>query len=82
MFHRPQNWKDSLEWHESDYMKDNFCKESVCVFDQFLKYDMKILVWDFNAKEGREDIFKPTIWNESMLEIINDNGFRVINFAI
>jgi hypothetical protein len=27
---------------------------------------MKILLGDFNAKVGREDIFKPTIGNESL----------------
>jgi hypothetical protein len=42
---------------------------------------MKILLRDFNAKVGREDIFKPTIWNESLHEISNDNGVRLINFA-
>jgi hypothetical protein len=29
----------------------------------------------------REDIFKPTIGNESSYEISNDNGVRVVNFA-
>jgi hypothetical protein len=42
---------------------------------------MKILLGDFNAKVGREDIFKPTIGNESLHEISNDNGIRVVNFA-
>jgi hypothetical protein len=42
---------------------------------------MKILLGDFNAKLGREDIFKPTIGNESSHEISNDNGVKVINFA-
>jgi hypothetical protein len=32
---------------------------------------MKILLGDLNAKVGREDIFKPTIGNESLHEIIN-----------
>jgi hypothetical protein len=36
---------------------------------------------DFNAKVGREDIFKPTIGNESSHEISTDNGVRVVNFA-
>jgi hypothetical protein len=31
------------------------------VFDHFPKYHMKILLRDFNAKLGREAIFKPTI---------------------
>jgi hypothetical protein len=42
---------------------------------------MKILLADLNAKEGREDIFKPIIGNESSHEISNDNGVRVVNFA-
>jgi hypothetical protein len=42
---------------------------------------MKILSGDFNAKVGRENIFKPTISNESLHEISNDNGVRVVNFA-
>jgi hypothetical protein len=40
---------------------------------------MEILLGDFSAKVGREDIFKPTIGNESLHEIINDNGIRVVN---
>jgi hypothetical protein len=36
---------------------------------------------DFNAKIGREDVFKPTIGNESSYEISNDNGVRIENFA-
>jgi endonuclease/exonuclease/phosphatase family metal-dependent hydrolase len=42
---------------------------------------MKILLSDFNAKVGREDIFKPIIGNESVHETSNDNGVRVVNFA-
>jgi hypothetical protein len=42
---------------------------------------MKILLGDFNAKVGREDICKLTIENESSHEISNDNGVRVLNFA-
>jgi hypothetical protein len=42
---------------------------------------MKILLGDFNAKVGREDIFKPTIGNESLHEISIDNGVRLVNFA-
>jgi hypothetical protein len=32
----------------------------MCVFDKFPKYHMKILLGDFNAKVGREEIFKLT----------------------
>jgi len=30
---------------------------------------------------GREDIFKPTIWNDSLHQDINDNGVRIVNFT-
>jgi hypothetical protein len=42
---------------------------------------MKIFLGDFNAKVSRADIFKPTIGNESLHEIANDNGVRLVNFA-
>jgi hypothetical protein len=42
---------------------------------------MNILLGDFNAKVGREDIFKPTIANENFQEISIDNGVGVVNFA-
>jgi uncharacterized Zn-finger protein len=65
----------------NDDIKDSFYEELRRVFDQFPRYDMKIVLGDFNAKVGREDIFKPTIWNETSHEISNDNGVRVVNFA-
>jgi hypothetical protein len=46
-----------------------------------VKYHIKMLLGDFNAKVGREDIFKHTIGNESLHKISNDNGVRVVNFA-
>jgi hypothetical protein len=45
------------------------------------KYHTKILLGDFNAKVGREYIFKPTIGNESLHKDSNDNGVRLVNFA-
>jgi hypothetical protein len=39
---------------------------------------MNILLEDFSVKENRKDIFNPTIGNESLLEISNDNGVRVV----
>jgi hypothetical protein len=42
---------------------------------------MKILLGDFNSKVGREDIFKPTVGNESLHEVSNDNGVRLVNFS-
>jgi hypothetical protein len=56
-----------------DDVKDSFHKE--CVFDNFPKCHMKILL-DFNAKVGMEDIFKPIIGNRALHKIGNDNGVK------
>jgi exonuclease III len=61
-FHAPTEDK-------TDDVKESFYEELEHVLDKFLKYHRKILLGDFNAKVGREDIFKPTIGNE----ISNDN---------
>jgi len=42
---------------------------------------MKILLGDFNATVGRENIFKPTVGNGSLHQDGNDNGCRIVNFA-
>jgi len=42
---------------------------------------MKIVIGDFIAKLGRENIFKPTIRNESLHQYNNDNGVRIVRFA-
>jgi hypothetical protein len=39
-------------------------------------YDMKMLLGDFNAKGGNEDIFIFTVGTESPYEINNDNRVR------
>jgi hypothetical protein len=62
-------------------IKNSFCEELGSVFDQFPRYDMKILLGDFSAKVGRENVLKPTIRNNSLHEISNDSGVRVVNFA-
>jgi exonuclease III len=67
--------------NKGDDVKDSFYEELGRVFDQFPRYDMKILLGDFNAKVGRKNIFKPTIGNKSLHEISNDNGVRIVNFA-
>jgi len=42
---------------------------------------MKILLGDFNAKVGKENIFKPTTGNDSLQQGSNDNDVRIVNFA-
>jgi hypothetical protein len=46
---------------KSDDVKDSFYERLGHVFDQFPRYDMKILLGDFNVKVGREEISKPTV---------------------
>jgi len=66
---------------KSDEAKDSFYEESEQVFDHFPKYHMKILLGGFNANVGRENIFKPTIGQESPHQDSKDNGVRLVNFA-
>jgi hypothetical protein len=55
---------------------------SMCVFsDIFSKFHMKILLGDFHANVGREDLFKLAVGNESLHEISTDNGVKVVNFS-
>jgi len=66
---------------KNDDSKDSFYEELQQVFYHFPKYHMKILLGDFNTKMGRQNIFKPTIGNESLHHDSNDNGVRLVNFA-
>ena len=61
---------------KSEELKDSFYEELEEVLDYFSKYYMKILLGEFNAKLGREDIFKPIIGQESLHQDSNENGVR------
>jgi len=63
---------------KSDESEDSFYEELEQVLDHF---PLKILLGDFNAKVGRENIFNPTVGNESLHQDSNDNGVRIVNFA-
>jgi hypothetical protein len=62
---------------KGDDVKDSFYEELGRVFDQFPRYDMKILLGDFNVKVDRENIIKSTIGNESLREISNDSRVNI-----
>jgi hypothetical protein len=55
-------------------VKDSFKEKLERVFDKYPKYHMKILLGDFSAKVGKENILK-LIENE----ISNDNGVRLVD---
>jgi hypothetical protein len=56
-----------------DDMKNSFYEELECVFNKFPKYNMEILLGDFSAKVGTEDIFKSTTGSKRLYDINNDN---------
>ena len=66
---------------KNDDSKDSFYDELEQVFEHFPKYHMKITLGDFNAKVGRENIFKPTNGNESLHQESNYKAVRIVNFA-
>jgi len=55
---------------KSEESKDSFYEELEHVFDHFPKYHMKILLGDFNAKVGRDNIFKPLMDRRVSIRII------------
>jgi len=48
--------------------------------NQIANSEIKIILGDFNAKVGKEDIHKPTIGNESLHN--KTNGIKMNQFAI
>jgi hypothetical protein len=66
---------------KSNDVKESFYGELEQIFDQFPRCHKKIFLGAFNAKAGREDIFKKINSNESLHEVSNDNGVRIVNFA-
>ena len=46
----------------------------------FPVYHMKILLSNYNAKLGWENIFQPTVQNENIHPGSNVNGIRLVNF--
>jgi hypothetical protein len=66
---------------KSGESEDGFYEEVEQVFDHFPKYHMMIILSDFNAKMGGENIFKVMIGNESLHQDNNDNGVRIVKFA-
>jgi hypothetical protein len=72
--HAPREEK-SNDW------KDSFMENYSSLFYHFAKYCMKILLENFNAKVGREVICNLTIGNESLHQVSNDSGVRIVNSA-
>jgi len=65
---------------KNDESKNSFYEELERVFEHFAKYHMKMLLGDLNAKVERENIFKPTIGQESLHQERNVNRIRLVKF--
>jgi hypothetical protein len=57
-------------------VNESFNQELDCEFKKFPKYHMKILLGDFNAKVGVEDIFKSITGDQSSHKTSNDKGIQ------
>jgi exonuclease III len=64
---------------KTDDVKDSFYKDLDHILDKLPKYHKKILLGDFNAKVGEEDICKLMTGKESLHKINNDNEVTVSN---
>jgi hypothetical protein len=64
---------------KSDDSKDSFNEALEQIL--FIIFHTKILLGDFNAKVGRENIFKQTIGSESLHQDSDDNGVRIVKSA-
>jgi len=72
--HAPHN-----ESTEAD--KDDYYEALATAYDELPAHDIKIVVGDFNAKVGKEEVFRPTIGRYSLHDNTNENGQRMIFFA-
>jgi hypothetical protein len=61
---------------KNDDSKDSFYEELEQMFDHFPKYHMKILLGDYNAKLGKEDIFKSTIGRRVYMKVVMIMGLE------
>jgi hypothetical protein len=66
---------------KSDDLKDRFYKVWGQVFNHLPKYSMKILLGNFVAKVGGENIFKLKTGNDTLHQDSNNNGVTIVNLA-
>ncbi|XP_008178185.1 craniofacial development protein 2-like [Acyrthosiphon pisum] len=67
---------------KNEAIKNEYYERLDTVWDLLPNSKVKILLGDFNAKIGQEPIFSPTIGSNSLHLNSNDNGTRLINFAM
>jgi hypothetical protein len=62
-------------------IKDDFYQTLEHIYKAFPKNDIKLIVGDFNAKIGKDEIHKAIIGKHSLHTISNGNGERLVDFA-
>ncbi|XP_058120479.1 craniofacial development protein 2-like [Anopheles ziemanni] len=72
--HAPTEDKDEEE-------KDLFYGRLAKLYESCPRYDVKIILGDFNAKVGRESMYRQYIGTHSLHEHSNENGSRLVQFA-
>lgn len=68
--------------NKANQSKEEFYNQLERVYDSIPHRTRKIIIGDLNAKIGKEQIFKPTIGEHISHEISNDNGSKLISFAM
>jgi hypothetical protein len=62
-------------------VKDSFYGKLNHTYQRIPAHDTKIIVCEFNAKIGREEIFKTAVGNWSLHETSDENGIGATDFA-
>ena len=73
--HAPTEEKDEMQ-------KDAFYKDPERTYMKAPRYGIKVVMGDFNAKVGKEPGPMPNVGKYSLHEETNNNGWRMIDFAI
>lgn len=66
---------------KSEEMKDEFYHMLEDAYNSAPENDVKLIMGDFNAKIGKEQIYMDTIGKHSLHEQTSENGERLIDFA-
>lgn len=61
--------------------KDEFYEDLEHILNETPRSRIRIVLGDFNAKLGKENIFRTIIGNHSLHYVTSENGFRLIDFA-
>lgn len=63
-------------------MKSAFYNKLEQLYKTTPKYDVKIVLGDFNVQMGKDKLYAPNLGQHSLHEENNDNGDRAVVFAV